>query len=58
MELLHHFHTVINANGERESETKSTITFEIAAIGFCKDSISGCLSLMDELGVQTTDEDD
>ena len=56
MELLHHFHTVINADGEQRNGSKLTMIIE--RIEFRKDYISGCLSLMDELGVQTTDEDD
>ena len=54
--LLHHFDTLINTDDERGIGTKLTMTFE--TIEFHKDSISGCMSLMDKLGVQTTDEDD
>ena len=50
--LLHHFDPLINTNGEGEGGTKLTMTLE--RIYFGKDSISGCISLLDELGVQTT----
>ena len=53
-ELLHHFDTFINANGERGSETKLIMTFESNI--FRKDSISGCIALMDKLGIRTTDQ--
>ena len=55
-QLLHHFDILINTDDERGIGTKLTMTFE--TIEFHKDSISGCMSLMDKLGVQTTDEDD
>ena len=51
-QLLHHLDTLINVNGERGGRTKLTMTFE--KIRFRKDSISGCISLMDKLGIRTT----
>ena len=51
-QVLHHFDTLINVNGERGGGTKLTLTFE--NIIFCKDSISGCISLMDKLGIRLT----
>ena len=53
-QLLRHFDTFINANGERGSETKLIVTFESNI--FRKDSISGCIALMDKLGIRTTDQ--
>jgi len=54
--LLRHFDTLINGDDEGGGGTKLTMILEI--IMFNKDSISGCISLMDELGVRTTSEDD
>ena len=51
-QLLHHLDTLINTNGERGGRTKLTMTFE--KINFRNDSISGCISLMDKLGIRTT----
>ena len=51
-EVLRHFDTLITTNGEGEGGTKLAMTLE--QIYFRKDSISGCISLLDELGVQTT----
>ena len=51
-QLLHHLDTLINTNGERGGRTKLTMTFE--KIRFRNDSISGCISLMDKLGIHTT----
>ena len=51
-ELLHHFDTLINVNGEQGERTKLTLTFE--SIIFRKDSISGCIALMDKLGIRTS----
>ena len=51
-EVLRHFDTLITTNGEGEGGTKLTMTLE--QIYFRKDSISGCISLLDELGVQTS----
>ena len=51
-QLLHHLDTLINVNGERGGRTKLTMTFE--KIRFRKDSISGCISLMDKFGIRTT----
>lgn len=50
--LLHHFDTLINTDDERGVGTKLIISFE--TIEFRKDSISGCMSLMEELGIRTT----
>ena len=52
--MLHHFDTLINTSGEEEGGTKLTMT--LLQISFRKDSISGCISLLDELGVQTTNK--
>ena len=51
-QLLHHFDTLIDTDDERGVGTKLTMTIE--TIEFSKNSISGCMSLMDELGIQTT----
>ena len=51
-ELLHHFDTLINVNGEQGEGTKLTLTFE--GITFRKDSIRGCIALIDKLGIGTT----
>ena len=44
----------MDANGEQGSETKLTMTFETTE--FRKDCISGCISLIDNLGIRTTDQ--
>ena len=51
-QLLYHFDTLINTDDERGVGTKLIISFE--TIEFRKDSISGCMSLMNELGIRTT----
>ena len=51
-ELLHHFDTLINVDDEREEGTKLILTFD--SIIFDNDSISGCIALMDKLGIRTT----
>ena len=51
-ELLHHFDTLINVNDEQGEGTKLILTFD--RMTFDKDSISGCISLMDKLGIRTT----
>ena len=50
-ELLHHFDTLINVNGEQGEGTKLTLTFE--SIIFRKVSTLGCIELMDKLGIRT-----
>ena len=50
--MLHHFDTLINVDDARGGGTKLTLTFD--CIIFDKDSISGCIALMDKLGIRTT----
>ena len=50
--MLHHFDTLINVNDEQGEGTKLILTFD--RMTFDKDSISGCISLMDKLGIRTT----
>ena len=55
-QLFDHFHSLINVDDGARGSGGTKLTMTIKSIIFRKHNISGCISLLDELGVQTTNK--